>query len=118
MSVYLTTLVVEQRVGGIELLDLPCLALGGNLNISYNYMADLWRQVITVYDYNKPPPNKIPGELPQPEYGYSQISEGIIFLRRSKHLHNTYADFKNYYCEEVMKMTKLEILLLFSLLAI
>ena len=108
LSVSPTTLVVEKRVGGVEFSDLACLDLGRKLNFTSTDMADLQRQGIYFDDYNNPVPNNIPYAVPQKEDGYSWILEGIICLRRSKKLHNTYAAFKNYSCEELMNMTKLE----------
>ena len=106
-SVSPTPLVVEQRVGGAEFLDLPCLDSGINLNLTSDDMACLRRQGIAV-DYDSDPyPENIPDEFPHPKDGYSCKSKVIICLRRSKTLHNTYAAFKNYSHEEVMKMTKL-----------
>ena len=77
-------------------------------------MSDIRRQVIYVDDDNEPDPKKIIYEVPQPEEGYSWISEVIIFPRLSNNLHNTYASFKNYSREEVMKMKKLDIFNLIS----
>ena len=102
-------LLVEQRVGGVVISDLPCLASGRNSNLTSDYMADIRRQGVAVDDDNDPTPENIPYEVPQLEEGYSLISEGIICPRRSKKLHNTYAAFKNCSCKEVMKMAKLEI---------
>ena len=51
---------VEQRVGGFEFSDLPCLALGRNLNLASNDMADIRRQGITVDDGNEPDIKNIP----------------------------------------------------------
>ena len=102
---------------GVEISDLPCLASGHNSNLNYEDMADLWHQDIAVDDYKNPSPEKIPvpGNIPLPqlEDDNSWILEGIIFPRRSKHLHNTNVDFRNYTREEVMKMKILE---LFSIL--
>ena len=47
--------------------------------------------------------------LTQLEGGYSLIFKVIIFPWQSNNLHKTYAAFNNYYCEEVMKMTELEL---------
>ena len=75
-------------------------------------MYDLWLQLITVGNDNDPSPENIPLPknipLPQLEEWNSWILEGIICLRRSSNLHNTYADFNKYSLQEVMKMTKLE----------
>ena len=56
-------LLVEQRVGGAEILDLPCLASGRNLKLTSDDMADLQRQGIAIDDNNDPAPENIP--LPQ-----------------------------------------------------
>ena len=49
---------------------------------------------------------------------YNQKEEIIRFLRKSNNLHHTYATFKNYSREEAMKMTKLNIFLVYLLLKI
>ena len=54
MSVFLTPLVVEQRIGSVEFSGLPCLALGRNSNLTSNYMADIQRQGISLDDDNEP----------------------------------------------------------------
>ena len=60
---------VEQRIGGAEFLDLPCLASGNVLNLASDDMADLWRRDITVDDDNEPVPDNMSYEVTQPEYG-------------------------------------------------
>ena len=45
---------VEQRVSGVEILYLPCLASGHDLNLNYEDMADLQRQFSAVDDNNNP----------------------------------------------------------------
>ena len=60
-----TTLVVEQRVGDVELSDLSCLSFGRNLSLTSDDMSDLQRQGIAVDDDNEPDTNKIPDELSQ-----------------------------------------------------
>ena len=101
---------------GVEILDLPCLASGNNLNLTSDDMDDLRRQGIDVDDYNYPAPENIPvpkiNPLPQLEEDKNWSSEGIICPRKSNNLHNTYADFNNYSCEEVMKMNKYELFLI------
>ena len=94
---------------GGEILYLPCLDSGQNLNLTSDDMADLRFQGIDVDNNYYHVPKNIPYEVPQPEDGYSWISEGIIFPRQSKNSHNTYVALKNYSCEEVIKMTKLGI---------
>ena len=103
-------LFVEQRVCGVETSDLPCLDSGRNSNFTSDDMADVRHQGVAVDDDNNPAPQNIP--LPQLEDGYSWRSEEIICPRRSNNLPNTYAAFKNYSHEEVMKMTKLELFLI------
>ena len=56
MSVSLTTSVVEQRVGGGEFSYLPFLAWEKKLNLTFDDMADLRLQVISVNDENDPAP--------------------------------------------------------------
>ena len=112
MSVFLTPLVVEQRIGSVEFSGLPCLALGRNSNLTSNYMADIQRQGISLDDDNEPDPDNIPYDVPHLEYGYNWKLEEIIFPRQSNNLYNTYAYLKNYYREEVMQMAKLEIFLI------
>ena len=79
-------------------------------------MADLWLQGITIEDNKDPAPEKnpFPVKIPvtQLEDEKSWISEGIIYPRRSNDLHNTNAAFKNYTCEEVIKMMNLELFLI------
>ena len=108
-------LLVEQRVCGVENLDLPCLDSGYNLNLTLKDRAYLRPQGITVGDVNDPAPENIPvpGNTPltQLEEENSWKYEGIIFPRRPNNLHNSNADFKSYTREEVMKMTKLELFL-------
>ena len=50
----------EQRVCGVEILNLPCLASGCNLNLTADDMADLRRQGIAFDDNNGPVPENIP----------------------------------------------------------
>ena len=52
MSVSELPLLVEQRVCGVENLDLPCLASGHNSNLISEDMADLRRQGIAVNNNN------------------------------------------------------------------
>ena len=56
-------------MGGVAFLDLPCLASGRNLDLTFNHMADLWRQCISFNDNNYPTHQKTPYEVPQPEVG-------------------------------------------------
>ena len=60
-------------------------------------MTNIRSQGIAVYDENDPAPENISDEVPHPKYGYSWIYEEIFCPRQSKHLHNTYAAFKNYF---------------------
>ena len=50
---------VEQRLGGVEISDLPCLASGQNSNFTSDDMADLRRQGIAVDDNSDPVPEKL-----------------------------------------------------------
>ena len=109
LSVSPTPLVVEK---GLVVLNFLFAMFGFGAKIEL--MTDLQHQGIAVDNGNDPVPKNIPDEVPNPEDGYSWISEGIIFPRLSKHLHNTYAAFRNYSREEVMKMTKLELFLILS----
>ena len=43
-----TPFMVEQRVGGVEFFDSPCLALGQNPKLTSDDMADIWRQGIAI----------------------------------------------------------------------
>ena len=47
-------LLVEQRVWGVEILDLPYLASGHNLNLAYEDMDDLRRQVVSADNNDYP----------------------------------------------------------------
>ena len=113
------TLLVEKMVWGVEISDSPCLASGHNSNLTSENMTDLWCQGIAVDGDNELAPENIPVpgkiSLSQLEEHNSWISERIIFLRRSKNLHNTNAAFKNYTHEEVTKMKKLEFFLMLFL---
>ena len=59
-------LLVEKRVCGAEILDLPCLASGHNSNLTSEDMADLRRQGISFDNNNDPAPQKtlVPGNIP------------------------------------------------------
>ena len=103
---------VEHRVCGVDFLDLPCLVSRINLNLASNYMLDLRYQGISVDYENDPYPYNIKNEVPQPVNSFNSKSEGIIFRNKSNNLHHTYAAFKNYYREEVMKMKKMELTLI------
>ena len=70
-------------------------------------MADLQSQLFAVNDDNNPSPENTP--LPKLEGENFWRLEGILWPRQSKQLHNTYYAFKNYSCEEVMKMKNLEL---------
>ena len=84
----------------IEIIGLPCLTSGHNLNLTSDDMADLQRQCISIDKDNDPAPENstvtknIP--LPQLKEDNSWRSEVIICLGRSKNLHNTSAPFNNY----------------------
>ena len=67
---YPTPLVVEQRVGGVEFSDLPCLDSGPNLNLTSNDMVDLRRHGIDADDDNGLAPGIFPDEVQHLEYGY------------------------------------------------
>ena len=56
MTVSDLPLLVEQRVCGVEISDLPCLVSGHNSNPIYEDMADLRRQGMSVNDNNDPAP--------------------------------------------------------------
>ena len=75
-------LLAEQRVCGVEILYVPCLASGHNPNLTSEDMADLRRQGIDVDGGNGPAPEKIPvpGNIPSPqlEEEISRRPEGII----------------------------------------
>ena len=71
-------LLVEQRVGGVEFLGLPCLSSGGKSNLTSDDMADIQRQGIAVDAGNNPAPKNNPDEVPQLEEGCSWRPEGII----------------------------------------
>ena len=66
LSVYLTSLVVEQRVDGGDFSDFPCLALGRNSVLTSDDMADLRQQGINVGNDNGPTTKNISDEVPQP----------------------------------------------------
>ena len=110
------TLLVEQRVCGVEILDLPCMASGNNSDLTSEDMAYIQRQGIAVNNNNNSSAQNIHvprnNPLTQLEEGKFWIYEGIICPRRSKHLHNINSDFNNYTCEKVMKMTKLKLFLI------
>ena len=55
---------VEQGVGGVEFLDLPCLASRQNLNLNPNDMAGLRSQCTVVDGDNDAAPENIPYEVP------------------------------------------------------
>ena len=61
-------LLVEQRVGGVEIWDLPCLASERNSNLTSDDMADIRSQGIDVNVDNCLSPRK-PDEVPQMEEG-------------------------------------------------
>ena len=89
---------------GVEISDLPCLALGDNLSLTSKDMADLRLQDIAFDDDNDNPYQKnipIPGNiaLTQLEEDNSWRSKGIICPRRSNNLHHANAAFNNYTCE-------------------
>ena len=109
-------LLLEQKVCGVEISGLPCLASGHNSNLASEDMADIRRQGIAVDDDNEPDTKNISVLVKTPstqlEEGKSLRSEGIIFPRQSNNLHNTNAAVKNYTREEVMNMTKLELFLI------
>ena len=87
-------------------------------NLTSDDMADIRIQGISVNDDIGPSPENIhvPKNitLPQLEENNSWIPEGIIFPGQSENLQNTHAAFKNYSCEEVMKMMKLGMSLILS----
>ena len=91
---------VEHRVCGVEISDLPCLTTGHNSNLTPKGMADILRQGTAVDDENDPAPKNIPVTgniiLPQLEEENSWVLKGIFFPRQSNHLHKNNADFKSY----------------------
>ena len=66
ISVSLASLVVEERVSGVEMLDLAFLALVKNSNLTSHAMDYLWHQVIAVDGNSEPAPENITDEVPQP----------------------------------------------------
>ena len=76
------SLIVEQMVCVVEILDLPCLASRNNLNLTSEDMADLLRQGISVDDNNDPTPQEMyvteNTPLPQLEEEDIWIPEGFI----------------------------------------
>ena len=62
-------LLIEQRVGGVEISDLPCLASGNNSNLTSENVAGLWHQGIAVYNNNDPFSKDItvPENIPLPQ---------------------------------------------------
>ena len=60
-------LLSSQYVGVVEILDLPCLALGGNSNLASDDMADLWRQYIALSEDNDSSPQNISDRVPELE---------------------------------------------------
>ena len=64
-------LLVEQRVCGVEISNLPFLASGNNLNLTSEDMEDLRCQCIDIDNNNDPSPKIIPAPskmtLPQME---------------------------------------------------
>ena len=100
---------VEHRVGGADFSDFPSLASGQNLNFTSDNMTDLRHQGIADDDDNDPDTENIPYQVPQLVNALNCKSEGIVFPGQLNNLHHTYATFKNYSREEVMKMTKLEL---------
>ena len=60
LSVSELPLLVEQRVCGVEILDLPCLVSGHNSNLPYEDMADIRIQGIDVDKDDNPDPKNIP----------------------------------------------------------
>ena len=80
------------------------------LNLTSDEMDDLRRQDIVVNEDKYYAPENIPDKVLQLEECFSRISEVIICPRGSNNLCNTYVTFKNYSCDEVMKMEKLEAL--------
>ena len=67
LSVPELTLLVERRVGGVEFLDLSCVASGMNLNLTSDDMAGIKRQGISADDKNYYSPENIPYQATQPE---------------------------------------------------
>ena len=59
MQVSELPLLLEQRVCGVEISDLPCLASGHNSKLTSEDMAYLRRQIIAVENDNNPAPEKI-----------------------------------------------------------
>ena len=106
-------LLVEQRICGVEISDLPCLDQGHNLNLTSEDMDDLRFHGIDPNDKKDPASRKIPvpSKIPlkQLEEENSWRSEGNICPRLSNNLHNINAAFKSYTCEEVTKMTKMDL---------
>ena len=60
---------VNQRVCGVEISDLPYLASGHNFNLTYEEMSVIRHQGIAVDDDSKPDPGKItvPQNIPLPQ---------------------------------------------------
>ena len=51
---------------------------GGNLNLTSDELADIWRQVIAVYNDNDPAPEKIPYEVSNLVNDYNRKPERIF----------------------------------------
>ena len=106
---------IDSRIGGVDATtNLPNLNSGRTSNLPACNMADLRRQGIATDEDNYPAPENIPGPSPEPPNDQlTWKSGGIICPRREKNLQNSAACFMNYTREEVMKITKLELFLVF-----
>ena len=89
------SLVVEHRIVGVDFLVLPCLASGINSNLASYSMVYLRHHGIAVDDENGPDPKNISYHIIHPLNALNLKPEEIIFSRQSKHLHCTYARYKN-----------------------
>ena len=85
---------VEQRVCGVEILDLPCLASGKNPNLTSDDMADLRRQGIAVNDNNNPDPKTIPA----PENSLSKTGRGLQLEKGRNHIPEAIKQFTQHLC--------------------
>ena len=66
LSVSPIPLVVEYRFVVVQFLDLPCLDLGIDSNLTSKDMGDIRLQGVSIDDENDPDMEKIPYKVPQP----------------------------------------------------
>ena len=112
--------VINSRVEGVE--ERINFEVSINRNLDMEDYAELRRQVIEVDDYNYTAPENILQIINTTTTSDTELNwtgaEGVLYPRLASNLPDTPVSFKNYSQEDDMKISKLDLFLIFFLLVI